>query len=84
MRGKAPYKGRQLPGLRQARENAFLSQTDLAKKAGLTQSTIWSLEAGDTGRGAYPATIRKLAKALDVHPTALVKEPNTEKELVTH
>lgn len=46
------------------RERAGLSQEELAEKAGLTQKTIWTIEALATdGR---PSTRRNLAAALGV------------------
>ena len=81
---RAVRRGRPLPGLKQAREDAFLSQMELSRRSGVGQPTIWELEAGDRGRGAYPQTIRKLAKGLGVEPGVLVKTPDAEKrELVT-
>ncbi len=77
---RAARRGRQLPGLKAVREAKFLSQTDLARRAGLTQATIWELEDPDRPRGAYPVTIRKLAKALKVDPGVLVTEPARDKE----
>ncbi len=77
-------KGRSLPGLTAARERAFLSQAELARRAGLTQATIWSLETGGyRSGGAYGSTIRKLAAALDVDPEVLVTEPDREEMLTT-
>ncbi len=78
---KRGVKGRKLPGLRAARERAFLTQAELAKRAGVTQATVWDLEAGPGGRGAFPTTIRKLAKGLDVDPMVLVREPEREEML---
>jgi transcriptional regulator with XRE-family HTH domain len=45
---------------------------DLAEKSGVHRNTISKLE-NDKG-GAYPETIRKLAKALDADPTELLGE----------
>ena len=77
---RATRRGRQLPGLRAVREGKFLSQKDLARRAGMSQATIWELEDQDRPRGAYPVTIRKLAEALGVEPEVLVKNPDREKE----
>ena len=44
---------------------------ELGEKAGVSKDTISRIEREGT---AYPATIRKLAKALDVDPSALVPE----------
>jgi DNA-binding XRE family transcriptional regulator len=57
--------------LRAARERAVLSQLELAHAAKLSRQTIARLEAGDGG-DPYPATIRKLARALGVRPQELM------------
>jgi transcriptional regulator with XRE-family HTH domain len=56
--------------LRDLRLNAFLTQRELAEKAGLTQATIVRLERGQ--RLARPSTARRIADALGVEPRALV------------
>ncbi len=57
--------------LRVAREQRFLSQRELARKAGLNHNTIWRIEtSGPTD--VHPRTIRKLAEALAVDPASLV------------
>jgi transcriptional regulator with XRE-family HTH domain len=63
------YIGKQLKEIRTRR---LLTQDELADKAGVGQSTIANIERNH----AEPQfrTIRKLAKALDVDPTELVKE----------
>jgi DNA-binding Xre family transcriptional regulator len=45
---------------------------DLAEESGVHRNTISKLE--NHRGGAYPETIRKLAKALDVDPTELLQE----------
>jgi hypothetical protein len=45
---------------------------DLAEKSGVHRNLISNYELGKSG--AYPDTIRKLAKALDVDPTELLGE----------
>jgi ribosome-binding protein aMBF1 (putative translation factor) len=57
--------------LRELRHRRVLTMEELAEKAGVGRNTIWRLEHGVMG--AQPRTIRKLAKALDVEPEALVK-----------
>lgn len=84
MSSRATRRGRQLPGLKAAREGKFLSQMELARRSGIGQPTIWELESEDRTRGAYPVTIRKLAEALGVEPGVLVKAPDQEKELILH
>lgn len=55
-----------MPTLKELRGRQFLSQVDLAKKAGVTESTINRLE-GSKQKPTFK-TIRKLAKALGVEP----------------
>ena len=50
--------------MREIRQERALSQIDLAKLAGVSAGAIGALERGE--RGAYPATRRKLTKALRV------------------
>jgi transcriptional regulator with XRE-family HTH domain len=57
--------------LRELRRRRVLTMEELAARAGVGLNTIWRLEHGVMG--AQPRTIRKLAKALDVEPEALVK-----------
>jgi transcriptional regulator with XRE-family HTH domain len=58
----APVAG--LPGLRPAREAKLFTQQELATASGVSRLTITELETG--ARNARPATIRRLAAALDV------------------
>jgi len=58
-----------LANLRELRTRAALSQRDLAKKAGVAQTTVVRLEQGDPN--VLPSTVRKLARALKVKPTDL-------------
>jgi transcriptional regulator with XRE-family HTH domain len=58
----APVAG--LPGLRLAREAKLLTQQELANASGVSRLTITELETG--ARNARPATIRRLAAALNV------------------
>jgi transcriptional regulator with XRE-family HTH domain len=62
-----------LPGLRAARRRAFLTQAELAARAGVGLSTILRLEQGDVP--AAFATARKLADALGVAPDVLARPP---------
>ena len=57
--------------LRQLREARFLSHRDLARKAGVSPTTILNLEAERVE--AQRRTIRKLAQALEVDPAELVE-----------
>jgi transcriptional regulator with XRE-family HTH domain len=61
-----------LPGLRQARQRSGLTQRELGELAGIGKNTIWELEVGR--RGAYPRTVRRLAKALETKVADLVGE----------
>ena len=63
--------------LRRARERGFLSQRELAEKAGVTYVTVWRIENGVTGP-ARPSTIRRLAAALGIDPAELVDWTNAE------
>ena len=56
--------------LRELRETAMLSQSELAKMAGITQAAVSGFERGE--RRAQPRTVRRLAKALGVEPNDLV------------
>jgi len=58
------------PRLRQAREKAVLSQSDLAKRAGLDPSAIGHFEAGR--RKPSFDNIRLLATALNISTDALI------------
>lgn len=59
----------QVPGLKRARERAYLTQAELAAKSDVAEVTINRLEKGH--RGARVSTIRKLAAALAVSPDDL-------------
>lgn len=58
--------GRRVRRLREAR---YLSQAELAVKAGISKNTLNRIETEKAG--AIPRTIRRLAAALDVEPSAL-------------
>jgi DNA-binding XRE family transcriptional regulator len=60
-----------LPGLRQARQRAGVTQRELARIAGASKNTITELEVGR--RGAYPRTVRRLAEALGTKVADLMK-----------
>lgn len=68
-----------LPGLRAARNKAFLTLDDLAALAGVHRKTILVLEKGR--HQPHPTTIRKLAVALGVEPASLVQEPEASIQL---
>lgn len=65
-----------LMGLRAVRQEAGLTQRELAARAGTGQGTVSKLEI--LRRGAYPRTIRKLSAALGVAPAALVSGRHPE------
>jgi transcriptional regulator with XRE-family HTH domain len=56
--------------VRGAREQRFLSQRELASKAGINHNTVWRIEGGESVE-VHPRTIRKIARALDVDPASL-------------
>ncbi len=58
--------------LKRERERAFLSQRELAKRAGIWYPTVSRIEKDHTE--PHPRTIRKLAEALGIEPAELVKE----------
>jgi len=58
--------------LRELRLRRALTQADLAELAGIARTTIVRLEQGDPN--VNPTTLRKLARALRVKPTALWEE----------
>jgi len=58
-------------GLRDLRQDAALTQLELAQKAGLSKTTIVNIEAGRIS--PHPPTVRKIAAALDVEPRVLMQ-----------
>jgi predicted transcriptional regulator len=58
--------------LREIRESKFLTQQDLAERAGVSRVVIVRLESGNVP--ARFSTVRKLAEALGVEPRELVGE----------
>ena len=59
-----------MASLRELREQRFLSQEDLARKARVARSTVSEIEGG-RARPRRWRTIRRLAKALGVEPSAI-------------
>jgi transcriptional regulator with XRE-family HTH domain len=57
--------------LKELRNDRMLTQRDLAREAGIALSTVVNLERQHTAPRF--GTIRKLARALDVEPHALMK-----------
>ena len=64
-----PVNGVLLPGLKEARLRAAMTQEELATQAKVARSTVARME---TGALEAPATIRKLAAVLGVRPDALM------------
>ena len=58
--------------LREVRTRRLLTQDELADRAGVSQSTIANIER-DNAEPQF-RTIRKLAKALDIDPTELLRD----------
>jgi len=58
--------------LRELRKRRVLTLRELEARSGVAYNTIWRLE--NNKGGAQPRTIRKLAAALGVDPSQLVKE----------
>jgi len=59
--------------VRAAREQRFLSQRELAGKAGINHNTVWRIERGGPV-DVHPRTIRRIAEALSVDPTSLTPQ----------
>ncbi len=58
--------------LRTIREARALSLRELEELSGVSYNTIWRIEDGRRKR-THPRTVRKLAQALGVEPTDLMK-----------
>jgi transcriptional regulator with XRE-family HTH domain len=58
--------------LRELRKERVLSLRELEERSGVSYNTIWRIEDGR--QGAHPRTIRKLADALGVRPSELIRE----------
>jgi transcriptional regulator with XRE-family HTH domain len=65
--------------LKQHRECAYLSTRELAAKAGVGPDTIWRIEGGDYKK-LRPATMRKIAEALGVHPSEIAEFTRADSE----
>ena len=57
--------------LKELRRKRVLSLRELEAKSGVSYNTIWRIEDGR--QGAHPRTVRKLAEALGVEPSELIK-----------
>ena len=58
--------------LKELRREQVLSLRELEERSGVSYNTIWRLE--DARQGAHPRTVRKLAEALGVQPSELIRE----------
>ena len=68
--------GAKLPGLRGRRLRRELTQTELARMAGVNQSYLTRIETGR--RGCNPSVAQKLAEILDVDVGELTTSPGEE------
>lgn len=59
--------------LRHTRRTKNMTQAELAKSSGVPAGTIANIEA-DHHRRPYPSTLKKLADALEVHPSDLIED----------
>ena len=57
--------------LRELRERQAFSLRELSDLSGVNYNAIWRIEVGRTG--AQPRTVRRLAEALGVEPSELLK-----------
>ena len=57
--------------LKELRRHKVLSMRELEDLSGVSYNTIWRIEDGR--QGAHPRTIRKLAEALGVAPSELIR-----------
>ena len=58
--------------LKELRRERVLSLRELEERSGVSYTTIWRIEDGR--QGAHPRTVRKLAEALGVQPSELIRE----------
>jgi transcriptional regulator with XRE-family HTH domain len=58
--------------LKELRRERVLSLRELEERSGVSYNTIWRIEDGR--QGAHPRTVRKLAEALGVQPSELLRE----------
>jgi transcriptional regulator with XRE-family HTH domain len=63
-------------GLRELRQAQVLSQRDLAERAGVSPKTILDIEQNRIR--PQPGTIRKIAAALGMEPSALAEQLRTQ------
>jgi transcriptional regulator with XRE-family HTH domain len=58
--------------LKELRRERVLSLRELEERSRVSYNTIWRIEDGR--QGAHPRTVRKLAEALGVQPSELIRE----------
>jgi transcriptional regulator with XRE-family HTH domain len=58
--------------LKELRRERVLSLRELEERSSVSYNTIWRIEDGR--QGAHPRTVRKLAEALGVQPSELLRE----------
>jgi len=58
--------------LKELRRERVLSLRELEERSGVSYNSIWRIEDGR--QGAHPRTVRKLAEALGVKPSELIRE----------
>jgi transcriptional regulator with XRE-family HTH domain len=58
--------------LKELKRERVLSLRELEERSGVSYNTIWRIEDGR--QGAHPRTVRKLAEALGVEPSELIRE----------
>jgi transcriptional regulator with XRE-family HTH domain len=58
--------------LKELRRERVLSLRELEERSSVSYNTIWRIEDGR--QGAHPRTVRKLAEALGVQPSELIRE----------
>jgi transcriptional regulator with XRE-family HTH domain len=58
--------------LKELRRERVLSLRELEERSGVSYNTIWRIEDGR--QGAHPRTVRKLAEAVGVQPSELIRE----------
>ncbi len=62
-----------LPLVAAWRQHLGLTQAEVARRAGMQQSAVARIERGDSK--PRPATLRRLATAMDLHPAQLLLDP---------
>jgi len=61
----------QIPNLAGWRERQYLSQSELARRAGISNVTVWRIEHGEA---VTHRTIRRIADALGISPAELTAD----------